>query len=137
KEKRTWQSPASERRSRSPARSASGATTSRRSRNGTHPTVSSSRSTAAGAAVTLLIAKPDETFSGDSVVARQTRAERRARREARERSMARNPGTDGAAAARPALQPAPAQAGSRSDGKGAGNFIRESIGELRKVEWPS
>ena len=70
-------------------------------------------------------------------MARQTRAERRARREARERSMARNPGTDGAAAARPALQPAPAQAGSRSDGKGAGNFIRESIGELRKVEWPS
>ena len=26
---------------------------------------------------------------------------------------------------------------SRSDGTRAGNFVRESIGELRKVEWPT
>jgi preprotein translocase SecE subunit len=70
-------------------------------------------------------------------VARQTRAERRARREARERSMAGNTRADGNAAARPALQPAPAASGRRSEGNWAGNFIRESIGELRKVEWPT
>jgi preprotein translocase subunit SecE len=74
-------------------------------------------------------------------VARQTRAERRARREARERSMAganNNRAGDGqAAAARPALQAAPSPAPSRSDRNWAGNFIRESIGELRKVEWPT
>jgi preprotein translocase SecE subunit len=71
-------------------------------------------------------------------VARQTRAERRARREARERSMAGSPGADGTAAARPALQPAPAHAApSGRHGTWVGNFIRESIGELRKVEWPT
>jgi preprotein translocase SecE subunit len=42
-----------------------------------------------------------------------------------------------AAAARPTLQAAPAPAPSRSDRNWAGNFIRESIGELRKVEWPT
>ncbi|MGE5272580.1 MAG: preprotein translocase subunit SecE [Verrucomicrobiota bacterium] len=70
-------------------------------------------------------------------MARQTRAERRARREARERSMAGSPAADGTAAARPALQPAPAPASSRRQGNWVANFIRESIGELRKVEWPS
>ena len=72
-------------------------------------------------------------------MARQTRAERRARREARERSMAGTNNarvTDGQAAAVPAVKPAPAPAPSRSDGTRAGNFVRESIGELRKVEWP-
>jgi preprotein translocase subunit SecE len=46
---------------------------------------------------------------------------------------------DGQAAATPALQaaPSPAPASSRSDGSRAGNFVRESIGELRKVEWPT
>jgi preprotein translocase subunit SecE len=72
-------------------------------------------------------------------VARQTRAERRARREARERSMAGSPAPDGTATARPALQPAPApaQTGTRRQGNWVFNFIRESIGELRKVEWPT
>jgi preprotein translocase subunit SecE len=69
-------------------------------------------------------------------VARQTRAERRARREARERSIAGNNRADGQAA-RTALQPAPAQAGTGRHGTWVGNFIRESIGELRKVEWPT
>jgi preprotein translocase subunit SecE len=67
-------------------------------------------------------------------VARQTRAERRARREARERSMG-----DGGVqpTARPALQTAPSQAGGRElPMAGAKRFITESIGELRKVEWP-
>jgi preprotein translocase subunit SecE len=74
-------------------------------------------------------------------VARQTRAERRARREARERSMAGSPAPDGTATARqPALQPAPAAAQTgqrRRQGNWVFNFIRESIGELRKVEWPT
>jgi preprotein translocase subunit SecE len=70
-------------------------------------------------------------------VARQTRAERRARREARERSIAGNNRADGQAAARPTLQPAPAHAPAGRQGTWVGNFIRESIGELRKVEWPT
>jgi preprotein translocase subunit SecE len=73
-------------------------------------------------------------------VARQTRAERRARREARERSMAGSPAPDGTATARPALQPAPAPApttGHRRQGNWVFGFIRESIAELRKVEWPT
>jgi preprotein translocase subunit SecE len=70
-------------------------------------------------------------------VARQTRAERRARREARERSIAANDRVDGQAAARPALKPAPAPAERRSEGNWARRFVGESIGELRKVEWPT
>ena len=69
---------------------------------------------------------------------RDAESERRARREARERS------SGGATSARragrrvrPALQPAPSQAGGRElPMAGARRFIRESIGELRKVEWP-
>jgi preprotein translocase SecE subunit len=67
-------------------------------------------------------------------VARQTRGERRARREARERSMGDGGGQP---AVRPALQPAPSHAGGRElPMAGAKRFIVESIGELRKVEWP-
>jgi preprotein translocase subunit SecE len=49
--------------------------------------------------------------------------------------------TDGQAAAAtpatPALQPAPAPAQRHSEGTRAGNFVRESVAELRKVEWPT
>jgi preprotein translocase SecE subunit len=66
-------------------------------------------------------------------MARQTRSERRARREARERSM----GDGGQPSVRPALQTAPSQPGGRElPMAGAKRFITESIGELRKVEWP-
>ena len=67
-------------------------------------------------------------------MARQTRSERRARREARERSV-----SDGGVqpTVRPALQTAPSQAGGRElPLAGAKRFVTESIGELRKVEWP-
>ncbi len=78
-------------------------------------------------------------------MARQTRAERRARREARERSMA---GAELAVAGagqrggggKPPVRLAP-EPGARPErhrqwsAPGAG-FIRESIGELRKVDWP-
>ena len=68
-------------------------------------------------------------------MARQTRSERRARREARERSV-----SDGGVqpTVRPALQTAPSQAGGRElPLAGAKRFVTESIGELRKVEWPT
>ena len=69
-------------------------------------------------------------------MARQTRAERRARREARERSGGVGP-LDGQQGVRPALQPAPSRAGGRElPLASARRFITESIGELRKVEWP-
>jgi preprotein translocase subunit SecE len=83
-------------------------------------------------------------------VARQTRAQRRARREARERSMSGGElavaGADGRGGDKPPvrLSPEPSrrpESGPRpsSDRQGnwAGNFVRESIGELRKVEWPT
>jgi preprotein translocase SecE subunit len=68
-------------------------------------------------------------------VARQTRSERRARREARERSMGDGGGVQ--PTARPATVPAASQHGGRElPMAGAKRFITESVGELRKVEWP-
>ena len=70
-------------------------------------------------------------------MARQTRAQRRERREARERSMAAQPSDGGMV---PAMQPqaAPSQAGTGRPAHRNGliRFIQESVGELRKVEWP-
>jgi preprotein translocase subunit SecE len=68
-------------------------------------------------------------------MARRGRAERRARREARERSIVNG---GGEAAVRPAIQAAPSQAGTGRPAhrNGVIRFIDESIGELRKVEWP-
>jgi preprotein translocase subunit SecE len=83
-------------------------------------------------------------------MARQTRSERRARREARERSMAGSgelavAGAGGRGGEKPPVRLAP-EPGRRPDPAarpatqrrwgGGGNFIRESVGELRKVEWP-
>ncbi len=69
-------------------------------------------------------------------MARQTRAERRARREARERSGAGRPPRDGQPAMRPAVQAVTSQPSRQVPGSGLKRFIGESIGELRKVEWP-
>ena len=68
-------------------------------------------------------------------MARQTRAQRRARREARERSGAVRPPRDGQAQIRPAVQPVSAQP-RHVPGSGLKRFVGESVGELRKVEWP-
>ncbi|MDQ2983462.1 MAG: preprotein translocase subunit SecE [Actinomycetota bacterium] len=76
-------------------------------------------------------------------MARQTRSQRRARREA----QARSGGGDGAALergrtrqqpqpARPTAQPSTAPA-SAPRGGGFIRFVQESIGELKKVEWPN
>ena len=78
-------------------------------------------------------------------MARQTRAERRARREARERSMAGGGGGGGGELAvagaggdggRPERAPSQAGTGRPAHRNGLIRFIQESVGELRKVEWP-
>jgi preprotein translocase SecE subunit len=70
-------------------------------------------------------------------VARQTRAERRARRLAHaEPAVA---GAGGRSGDEPPVRLAPeppARSGGVRRWGATGNFIRESIGELRKVEWP-
>jgi preprotein translocase subunit SecE len=69
-------------------------------------------------------------------MARQTRSERRARRAAQAESKAALERTRSTRTpVRPAIEP------PRSDGAGqrqlpGGGFVRESWGELKKVEWP-
>jgi preprotein translocase subunit SecE len=77
-------------------------------------------------------------------VARQTRAQRRARREAQQASAQaafagappasppRRPTARGGAQPQPRRQPSE----RRVPGAGARNFVAESWGELKKVEWP-
>ncbi len=79
-------------------------------------------------------------------MARQTRAERRARRLAHagvEPAVAGVGGRDGGGKAPVRLAPEPparsgppARAGHPGRFGGPLNFVRESVGELRKVEWP-
>jgi preprotein translocase subunit SecE len=78
-------------------------------------------------------------------MARQTRAERRARREARERSMAGAGGggrggdlaVAGAGGDGRSTEPAARPVHARPPrGGGLIGFVRESVAELRKVEWP-
>jgi preprotein translocase SecE subunit len=66
-------------------------------------------------------------------MAKQTRAERRARRQAAEAPEATNGG--GGRREKPPVRQAPEPPDSGHHAPG-GNFVRESIGELRKVEWP-
>ncbi len=84
-------------------------------------------------------------------MARPTRSERRARREAREQSSGSavnssgspKPGASGSLTERararqqqrPASQPIRQQTGRR-EAAPRGRFVRESWGELKKVEWP-
>jgi preprotein translocase subunit SecE len=67
-------------------------------------------------------------------MARQTRSERRARRAAQAESKAALERTRSRPQVRPAVEPA------RADGQPrqlpGGGFVRESWGELKKVEWP-
>jgi preprotein translocase subunit SecE len=72
-------------------------------------------------------------------MARPTRSQRRARREAQAQS-----GAEGAAQrarsrqqqVRPGAQPIKAQTG-RKEPRERGKFVKESWGELKKVDWPS
>jgi preprotein translocase subunit SecE len=77
-------------------------------------------------------------------MARQTRSDRRARREARgedgaapprrpDRPAANGDGGDG----RPERRPEPRASDQQHHQKRHFNFIRESCGELQKVEWPT
>jgi preprotein translocase subunit SecE len=77
-------------------------------------------------------------------VARQSRAQRRARREAQQASAPALAGGPPAApprrpTARGGAQPQPRRQPSERHipGAGAKNFVAESWGELKKVEWPN
>jgi preprotein translocase subunit SecE len=67
-------------------------------------------------------------------VARQTRSERRARRAAQAESKAALERTRTRTPVRPAVEPARADGAPRQ--LPGGGFVRESWGELKKVEWP-
>ena len=67
-------------------------------------------------------------------MARQTRSERRARRAAQEESKAALERTRSRTPVRPAVEPARADGAPRQ--VPGGGFVRESWGELKKVEWP-
>ena len=76
-------------------------------------------------------------------MARQTRQERRARRAQQEPALAGGPPPrpPGAADRERRLRAAPAARGGGEErhipGSGPIRFIQESIGELKKVEWPN
>ena len=73
-------------------------------------------------------------------MARQTRSERRARRAAQEDSQAvaqrPRPRQQQQQQMRPTAEPAPVDGGRRLPGSGFRNFVSESWGELKKVDWP-
>jgi preprotein translocase SecE subunit len=77
-------------------------------------------------------------------VARQTRSERRARRAAQQESQAAAQRTrprqqqqqQQQQQLRPAAEPASADGGRHVPGSGFRNFVIESWGELKKVDWP-
>ncbi len=73
-------------------------------------------------------------------MARQTRSERRARRAAQlesQQAAASAQRTRPRQQLRPAAEPATADGGRRqAPGHGFWNFVQESWGELKKVDWP-
>jgi preprotein translocase SecE subunit len=73
-------------------------------------------------------------------VARQTRSERRARRAAQlesQQAATAAPRARPRQQLRPAAEPASADGGRRqAPGHGFWNFVQESWGELKKVDWP-
>jgi len=76
-------------------------------------------------------------------MARQTRAQRRARREAREQqggAPPRRPGgpsADNGGGDRPERRPEPRPHAEHHERHKRFRFVRESWGELQKVEWPN
>jgi preprotein translocase subunit SecE len=72
-------------------------------------------------------------------MARQTRSQRRARREAQAKSQGSQGFSQRARARQAQVRPAQQQVKSQAGRKEAprGSFIRESVAELRKVEWPN
>ena len=72
-------------------------------------------------------------------MARQTRSERRARRAAQQESQAvaqRPRPRPQQQQLRPTAEPAAVDGGRRLPGSGFRNFVIESWGELKKVDWP-
>ena len=74
-------------------------------------------------------------------MAKQTRQERRARRAQQEPALTGGPPPPSRPAARPTAsgdaEPRRPRAADERRGFGPINFIQESIGELKKVEWPN
>jgi preprotein translocase subunit SecE len=75
-------------------------------------------------------------------MARQTRAQRRARREqmtpgAEAAIPGRPPAPPRRPTARGGAQPEPVREPRAIPGRGAKNFVGESLAELKKVEWPN
>src|SRR5436305_11617763 len=77
-------------------------------------------------------------------MARQTRQDRRARRAQQQPALAggppprtpARPTANGGGEPQPERRPRGAAEGRRAPGSALINFIRESIAELKKVEWP-
>jgi preprotein translocase SecE subunit len=71
-------------------------------------------------------------------MARQTRSERRARRAAQQESQAaaQRSRPRQQQQLRPAAEPVSADGGRHIPGSGFRNFVLESWGELKKVDWP-
>ena len=69
-------------------------------------------------------------------MARQTRSERRARRAAQQDSQTVAQRPRPRQQLRPTAEPAPADGGRHVPGSGLRNFVLESRGELKKVDWP-
>ena len=69
-------------------------------------------------------------------MARAPRSQRRARRQAQEQSKLAQRARARQQQVRPSAQPVKQQTG-RKEARQRGRFVRESWGELKKVEWPS
>ena len=69
-------------------------------------------------------------------MARPTRSQRRARREAQAQSGVQQRARARQQQVRPGAQPIKSQTGSKAP-RERGKFVRESWGELKKVEWPT
>jgi preprotein translocase subunit SecE len=86
----------------------------------------------------LFAAREHDLSERESLVARQTRSERRARRAAQAESRAaveRAPQRQQPQAVRPAAAE-PARDGRHVPGEGGKRFVGESWAELKKVDWP-
>ena len=69
-------------------------------------------------------------------MARPTRSQRRARREAQAQSGVQQRARTRQQQVRPGAAPIKSQTGSKAP-RERGKFVRESWGELKKVEWPN
>ena len=113
-----------------------------RSRSGTRPTASSSRSTAAGAVAIPRTGRPANGPADEAAPAPAASSAGRGRARSRAGAAAGRSVTQRARArqqaVRPSAQPQKSQTGARRvPGSGFRRFVSESWAELKKVEWPT